>query len=234
MTRPQSKASGTPHTFARGPSRVRRLVDHLIVIGGAGALTLAFFVLLPIIQVMGATKTDTVTLMRVDNAHVPPPPPPPEPEKPKEEEQEPEPPKLADEAPPPDFSQLEMVLGGGSGSGFMGKGFGVDLKDFGGADGFDNDSFNMGDVDQPPRPTYTADPRLNARLMKRTPATVNLLVVVTERGRVSKVLVESSTDPMFEPPAVRAMKKWRFEPGRKNGQAVTWRVKQTIQFPKGR
>jgi protein TonB len=38
---------------------------------------------------------------------------------------------------------------------------------------------------------------------------------------------------VFEAPALKAVKQWKFEPGKKNGKAVRFRMRVPITFPKG-
>jgi protein TonB len=61
---------------------------------------------------------------------------------------------------------------------------------------------------------------------------VYVLFVVDQRGRVESPMVQSSTDPKFEAAAVAAVKQWKFEPGKRNGQAVKFRMRVPITFPK--
>jgi protein TonB len=44
--------------------------------------------------------------------------------------------------------------------------------------------------------------------------------------------VQSSDDPIFERPALAAIKQWRFEPARRKGEPVSFRLRQKITFPK--
>jgi protein TonB len=72
---------------------------------------------------------------------------------------------------------------------------------------------------------------VEAPLRKRVPATVHVLFVVAPDGRVESPLVQKSTDAMFERSALAAVKQWRFEPGKKNGEAVRFRMRVPITFP---
>ena len=57
--------------------------------------------------------------------------------------------------------------------------------------------------------------------------------IVDERGRVVEPRVRNSTDPIFEKSALTAVKRWRFEPGKRNGKPVRFRMLVPITFPKG-
>jgi len=59
-----------------------------------------------------------------------------------------------------------------------------------------------------------------------------VLFVVNERGHVENPIIQKSTDPVFERPALNAVKQWRFEPGKRNGEPVRFRMRIPITFPK--
>jgi protein TonB len=54
--------------------------------------------------------------------------------------------------------------------------------------------------------------------------------VVSESGNVYEVNILSSSARMFEEPTLRAVSRWRFEPGRRNGHVVPFRMRQPISF----
>ena len=60
-----------------------------------------------------------------------------------------------------------------------------------------------------------------------------LIFIVNERGRVERPIVQKSSNPAFERAALDAIKKWRFEPGKRKGEAVSFRMRVPITFPKG-
>jgi protein TonB len=51
-----------------------------------------------------------------------------------------------------------------------------------------------------------------------------------EAGRVLRARVVRSSDPMFDEPTLRAVAKWRFEPGRKNGRPVSFRMVAPVNY----
>lgn len=53
---------------------------------------------------------------------------------------------------------------------------------------------------------------------------------VDEAGRVQSPYVISRTNRVFEKAALRAVSKWRFEPGRKNGKVVRFKMAVPIIF----
>ncbi len=200
---------------------------------GAVSLTVGCFLVLPVIQAIANQAKPDLLLQEVDSAVLPPPPPPPEPEpEPEPEEQdEPEPPPELDDGPPPDLSTLEMTLG--PGGGFAGPeieiSFGFDDK----KDQNTDDLFNLSQLDQVPRVRYAADPILDrkaSRLVKKQAHEVYLKFIVDAEGRVQNPRVDSSTHPAFEGIALKAIKKWRFDPGKANGKAVSFRMRLPITF----
>jgi periplasmic protein TonB len=54
--------------------------------------------------------------------------------------------------------------------------------------------------------------------------------VVDEDGRVRHPRVVRSSDAMFEAPTLRAVERWRFEPGRKDGRVVRFRLALPVRF----
>jgi protein TonB len=54
--------------------------------------------------------------------------------------------------------------------------------------------------------------------------------VINEAGNVIDARVVRSSHPEFESPAVQAVLKWKFKPGRKDGRAVKVRASQLLAF----
>jgi protein TonB len=211
---------------------LRRAVHFVLVLLGASALTLAFFLVLPVIQAITAQPAADTLVQSIDSANVPPPPAPPEEEPEPEPEEEEQPPELVEEATPLDLAQLELALNPGISDGWLGADFAVKLTT-NVASGDDVDElFSLGDLDQEPRAIHRPPPTFTAALRKKAPATVHVVFDVDERGRVENPIVQQSTDPLFEKAAIAAVKKWKFEPGKRNGQPVKRRMRQPITFPK--
>jgi TonB family protein len=59
---------------------------------------------------------------------------------------------------------------------------------------------------------------------------VDLEYTVDSQGRVTNPYVIASNNPWFERPAIEAVLKWQYTPGRKFGQAVDTRVRQQVVF----
>jgi periplasmic protein TonB len=201
------------------------------------ALTFGLFLVLPLLESITSTAQTDMIVQGVNTALPPPPPPPVEEQKEEEkvEEEPPPPPKLAEETPPLDLSQLELALNPGTGGGAGGD-FEVRLPVGGGSgqgDGADVDQlFSMSDLDQKPRVIYQPSPQTSSQLQKLAPGTVTIVFVVDQRGRVENPLVQSSSNPAFEAPALAAVKQWKFEPGKRNGEPVRFRMRVPITFPK--
>lgn len=92
-------------------------------------------------------------------------------------------------------------------------------------------AINFSDLDREPR--YRArtapDYPFSARQAGQE-GEVLLDFLVNEQGRVVSVRVLSSTDRLFEEPAMRAVRNWRFEPGRRDGRVVAFRMTVPLVF----
>jgi len=215
------------HVLASRPLR------SLLSVGLALVPTFVFFLVLPFMQSINPPFKDMVALRQLDAAELPPPPPIVEEEEPEEEPEPEEPPQLEEEQELLDLSQLELALNPSVGSGALAGDMSVDLSNIvgGGGDGVD-EIFSLADLDQRPRVLYQASPVIDAQMRKRAPGKVVILFIVDERGRVENPIVQSSSDPIFERPALKAVKQWRFEPGKRKGEPVQFRMRVPISFPK--
>ena len=216
---------------SRRPTVGERLLARLRVALGALGLTLACFLVLPLIQAIARPPEAELSVRALDIADAPPPPPPPEPE-PEDEPEEPPPPELVEEQEPLDLASLEEALNPGFGEGFMGGELAVRLTAVAGRKQDIEELFSLADLDQRPRVLHQPAPTLDAELRRKAPATVHIVFMVDARGSVENPVVQQSTDPLFERPALAAVKQWKFEPGRRNGQAVRFRMRVPITFPK--
>ncbi len=221
----------------RATNVFREIRYHLWVVLGAVVLTLAFFLVLPLMQTISKPPTEDLYLSEVDLANLEPPPPPPAEEEPEPEpEAEEEPPELMEQAAPLDLSQLELALDPSFSEGWMGGGdFAVKLNTIV-SNSKDDDVdaiFSMADLDQKPRVIQQSSPVMSRQVRRKAPGKVNIIFIVNERGRVEQPRVRSSTDPVFEKPAVSAVKRWIFEPGKRGGKPVRFRMLVPITFPRG-
>jgi periplasmic protein TonB len=222
-------------------TRLQRAVHGVLVAIGAVALAGACFFVLPLLQAISAVPVADLTVRSVDSVALPPPSPPPEPEQQQDEKpDEPPPPALAEQAPPLDLAQLELALnpgvgldGAGDFVGLDGAGdFAIKLQGLGGGNGSaqGDDLFALADLDQKPRAIVQQQPRLGAQLRKKVPASVAVLFTVDASGRVEDPIVQSSTDREFEAPVLAAIRQWKFEPGKRGGQPVRFRMRQPFSF----
>jgi protein TonB len=187
---------------------------------------------------MGRPPQSTLEVRTVDAAVLqPPPPPPPEDEPEEEETEEPPPTELTEQAAPLDLSQLEMALDPGFGDGAGGM---LTAGRIGGA-GNDADRekeadavFSLADLDQAPRVVSQPPPQYPAEMRaQKARGTVYVLFVVDRNGRVVRPLVQKSTHSAFDRPALEAVRQWRFEPGKRSGQTVQFRMRVPITFACG-
>ncbi len=211
-----------------------KLFGLLLMLVGAGGLTLIFFMVLPLMQQIAERRGDDMMTTAVDTTTLPPPPPPPPEEEP-EPEPEPEepPPELTEEAPPLDLSQLELALNVGSGAGFAAGDFAVKLNTVAAQTKDVEALFQMADLDQKPRPIFQPPPNLTSAIRRKAPGRVYIIFIVNKQGRVEQPKVQQSDDPVFNQAALNAVKKWKFEPGKRGGKPVRFRMRVPIAFPKG-
>jgi len=89
----------------------------------------------------------------------------------------------------------------------------------------------LGDLDNPPRTRTQIAPQYpyEAKASGRT-GEVFVEFTVDEHGRVVNPSVVRSTDRAFEEPTLRAVSKWRFEPGRVHGKVVRFRMAVPVHF----
>jgi protein TonB len=215
-------------------SKKLRLIGRQVVAAIAGlALTLAVFLVLPLMQTISSRVQDDLLVSRVDSA----PPPPPEildePEEPEPEEPPEPPPRLEASVEPIELAQLELALAPSFGDGVFGQ-LRVDvlsqLTAGGGAEDLDR-VFSLADLDQRPQtvfqppPTYPRDLRAAGRR-----GTVYVVFTVDPQGRVLDPAIQRSTDPAFDDAALDAVKRWRFEPGTRKGKKVPFRMRVPITF----
>lgn len=217
----------------RKRSFVRRMLHRMAVVAGSLLLTAVFFLVLPLMQAIQASPTADLIVQQVDSASVPPPPPPPveEPEEEEEEEPDEEPLELAEEAQPLELSQLELALNPGFGAGALTGDFAIKIDGAAAGGREMEELFSIADLDQKPRAVYQPSPVLDAAARKKAPGKVTILFVVDRSGAVQNPVVQASSDPVLERPALAAVKQWKFEPGKRNGQPVRFRMRAPITFP---
>lgn len=210
----------------------RNLFNHSLYFGFSLVVSFALFMVLPVLQVITKPPSKDLTIRSVDAVVEPPPPPPPmeEPEEPEPEEEPPPPPAM--DAQPLDLSQLELALNPGDGA-FGGGDFAINLEGMAGSREEVDAIFSLSDLDQKPRVVYQPAPIYPQELARKNmQGTVYILFVVDKSGRTRDLKVQKSTHPAFNNPALKAVKQWKFEPGKRKGKAVQFRMRVPITFQK--
>jgi periplasmic protein TonB len=86
-------------------------------------------------------------------------------------------------------------------------------------------------LDNPPRTRFQAAPIYPFEAKKEgLRGEVMVEFMVNEEGRVVAPRVVTSTSPVFEDPTLRAVAKWVFEPGKRNGRVVRFRMSVPVVF----
>ncbi len=150
--------------------------------------------------------------------------PPPEPNKPPEA---PPDPQLA-ETPQqiPLSADLEVAMGSGGAL----AGFG-EIRALTAVDKVQDDAFDVADLEKRPEAISQTPPAYPAELKKaKIEGSVTLVFLLSEDGRVEDPRVENSSRSEFEKPALEAIRKWRFRPGMKDGQAVRTYIRIPMKF----
>jgi protein TonB len=92
-------------------------------------------------------------------------------------------------------------------------------------------ALDVADLDKPPTLVAAVPPSYPPDLRRaRVEGVVSLVFMLSEEGMVEDARVESSSRPEFERPALEAIRRWRFKPGMKNGEAVKTYMRQPIRF----
>jgi periplasmic protein TonB len=192
-------------------------------------LTAVLFGALPFAHRIAAPER-SLELRKASVADLPPPveeqelPPPPAPEQVTEALPEP---VLTETAEPiPLSADLEVATGAGGAL----AGFG-EIRALATVQEVQTDVFDVSDLEKRPEPVSQTPPAYPPELKKaRIEGVVTLVFVLGEDGRVEDPRVEHSSRPEFEKPALDAIRKWRFRPGMKDGQAVRTYIRQPIRF----
>lgn len=189
---------------------------------------LGLFVAIPLIQAISTGLRDPNKIQEIDFILPPPPtleidvaPPPKQEEKQEEMEMDKEPPRLS-------LDQLDLALNPSMGD--M-SGFSIDLSLDADSLGTSDLIFDIGDVEEKPVPTRQIEPTYPPSLKRqKINGSVTLVFVVDTQGNVIAPRVEKSTHMEFEKPALDAIRRWKFTPGKKDGEAVKVRVRAPLIF----
>lgn len=190
-------------------------------------MTLGVFLVLPLTQKLSAFRQDMLMVrpaevaMEAPDLEEPPPPPP------KEEKPEEPPPPSLDDAPKPLNLGIDLDVAMGSGGvldslkGFADSGDGSDMLD----------AFSLSDLEKRPEVMASVAPVYPAAMRKaKIEGSVTLIFVLNADGQVEDPRVDRSSRPEFEKPALDAVRRWKFKPGMKDGEAVSTYMKLPIRF----
>ena len=87
------------------------------------------------------------------------------------------------------------------------------------------------DGTEPPVPVRTVAPKFPDSMRRDgTSGLVTVSCLIDEKGNVTEPKVLKSTNDAFSEPALEALKKWKFKPAKKDGEAVAIRVSIPVQF----
>ena len=85
--------------------------------------------------------------------------------------------------------------------------------------------------DEPPMPSKTFPAAYPSSLRSEgINGMVTISILVDEKGNVQEAVVKKSTRPEFEQPAIEAIKKWKFEPAKKDGKPIAMSVLIPLKF----
>ncbi len=127
------------------------------------------------------------------------------------------------------FLTPDLSVGAGPG---LALDLGLETSDLHGGPDLAGITFEVGQVDEPPRAVRQVQPQYPANaLRKGLTGKVELRFLVETDGSVSQVqVVSSEPGDVFERSAVRAVEQWRFSPGIYQGQPVRTWVRIPIAF----
>jgi periplasmic protein TonB len=190
------------------------------------AFAFVVFLALPISQLISDIRDDKNTVVdsieyRPDPLFEQPPPPPDETVKDDIED-------IKEDREPPTLEQLELSMSADLSS-FASSDFSMPSFDFGSQ--LEDMIFELEDLTRVPRPIRRVAPTYPPELRRaRIEGTVYLMFVVRIDGTTSNIVATQSDNPLFEEAAIRAVRRWEFEPGEKDGKAVQTRVRLPIPF----
>lgn len=211
------------HTLKSSPK-----TKGIILVCGVVA-ALALFVAIPMIQAISTGLKNPNEMSEV-SMNLPPPPvlevedpiPPPKKEEQEDIELEKEPLRLS-------LDQLELALNPGMGD--IAGSITADLTIDPNSLGTEDIIFDIEDVEEIPRPIRVIPPVYPGVLQrKKVEGSVYLVMVIDAKGKVIAPRVESSSRTEFEQPALEAIRRWKFSPGKRGGKPVKVRVRLPLQF----
>lgn len=92
--------------------------------------------------------------------------------------------------------------------------------------------FSLAELDQEPRVIVQESPAIPSEMRgRKLEGVVTVIFVVDESGKVANPRAEKSSHAAFEPNALSAVRKWKFEPGLRAGKRVSSKMRVSIRFP---
>jgi outer membrane biosynthesis protein TonB len=134
------------------------------------------------------------------------------------------------------LSDLESALGGFGGADSFGSGTSFASGGVIGGTGAPGSKMDMetilgtAETVEQPRVMTSLQPSIPPNLRKGGGNVVARLYV-NDRGRVDKVIIEKSSNPLLEPLVTDALMKWVFEPSKRDGKPSPSKVLQSIRIP---
>jgi protein TonB len=96
------------------------------------------------------------------------------------------------------------------------------------------EAFSLDQIDQKPVASYQESPLYPQSMRgKKLEGLVTIEFVVDATGKVVNPRVTESTHTAFEEPALKAIRRWKFEPAFRGGQRVPAKMRVPIRFPQG-
>lgn len=84
---------------------------------------------------------------------------------------------------------------------------------------------------EPPVPVRTVAPKFPEEMRRAgNSGIVTVSILIDEKGNVTDPKVVKASNDAFSEPAIEALKKWKFKPAKKDGEAVAIRVSIPVQF----
>jgi TonB family protein len=95
----------------------------------------------------------------------------------------------------------------------------------------EKDVFRKEDGISPPKAKYALDPEYSGGARKgKLQGRVLLCVTVDTQGKVSDAVVVKTLTDEFDQSAVKAVRKWKFKPGIKDGKPVAVQINVVVDF----
>ncbi len=117
------------------------------------------------------------------------------------------------------------------GTGGMSGAATIDMASFELSDNLRDMVFEIADLDEAPEPIVQIAPIYPSKLKKEgIQGRVWIIFIVDENGLTSKQRVTESPHDELATSALKAIRQWKFKPGKKDGKAVKTRVQIPLAF----